>query len=422
MSASTPTVSVVIVTYNKAETIEAAIRSVLDQTYRDFEVLVVDDGSTDDTAARVCAFGDGIRYLPKPNGGTGSARNLGIREARGRYVAFLDGDDLWLPNKLAVQMAAFEREPDLLAVQCSAHLVDHRLRVFETRRCHPRQDTLMEYLQFHNLPAFSSAVIVRREAFQAIGGFGTDLVILSDWDMACRLASAGTLRSVPDVLVLYRQYPNNQSRDVRIHLKPGMRSLRRFFAQPGLDPAICAQQARIWARFYAMLAGGYARNRQWTQSLRWSWKAIRTSPRVLPYIAGMPIRRGRKLFARDWLLYGAVGCLMGWAYAVSPGSVFLLGMVCLVAMGLYRWTEARDRRFVVTLFLIGFAVRALLSLGLDAGAWLAEGGPPARKLGLLRLCWLRMHVLLKRLGSQRKHVLLKRHGSQKKRVLLKRRG
>ena len=88
-----PTVSVVIVTYNKADTLPDAINSVLGQTYPDFEVLVVDDGSTDATAERVKAYGDKIRYLPKKNGGTGSARNLGIAEARGPFVAFLDGDD-----------------------------------------------------------------------------------------------------------------------------------------------------------------------------------------------------------------------------------------------------------------------------------------------------------------------------------------
>ncbi len=198
----TPAVSVVIVAYNKANTIRAAIQSVLAQTYTDFEILVVDDGSTDNTAAEVAPFGSRVRYLPKSNGGTGSARNLGIAQARGEFVAFLDGDDLWLPRKLELQMGAFEREPSILAVQCSAYCVNDQLEVIEERRCSPAQDTLMDFLLFHNLPAFSSAVVVQRDRFQAVGGFGTDLVILSDWDMACRLARVGTLRSLPEYLVL----------------------------------------------------------------------------------------------------------------------------------------------------------------------------------------------------------------------------
>lgn len=291
-----PAVSVVIVTYNKADTLAEAIESVLRQSYRDFEILVVDDGSTDDTPGRIRPYLDRVRYLPKPNGGTGSARNLGIAEARGEFVAFLDGDDLWLPRKLEIQMEAFRKEPKIVAAQCSAYCMDSRLeKILEERRCRPERDTLLDFLLFRNLPAFSSAVIVRKEIFRSIGGFGTDLVILSDWDMACRLARAGTLRSISDVLVYYRHTPNNQSRDVGIHIEPGVRSLTRFFSDPSLEPGIRARAPQIWARFYAMLAGGYLRNREWTQAFAWTWKAVRTSPRVVPYVSGLPLRFARRI-------------------------------------------------------------------------------------------------------------------------------
>jgi len=294
-----PSVSVVIVTYNKADTLAEAIESVLRQSYRDFEILVVDDGSTDDTATRVRPYLDRVRYLPKPNGGTGSARNLGIAEARGEFVAFLDGDDLWLPRKLEIQMEAFRREPEIIAVQCSAYCVDSQLKkVLEERRCGPARDTLIDFLLFRNLPAFSSTVVIRREIARSIGGFGTDLVILSDWDMACRLARVGTLRSVPEILAYYRHYPNNQSRDVGIHIEPGVRSLTRLFSDPSLEPGIRARAPQIWARFYAMLAGGYLRNREWAQAVAWTWKAVRTSPRVMPYVSGLPFRFASRRFLR----------------------------------------------------------------------------------------------------------------------------
>ncbi len=296
-----PAVSVVIVTYNKADTLPAAINSVLAQTYRDREILVVDDGSSDDTAQRVKAYGDTIRYLPKKNGGTGSARNLGIARSQGRFVAFLDGDDLWLPDKLQLQMEAFRREPDLVAVQCSAYCVDPLLKVIEERRCTPAQDTLLDFLLFRNMPAFASCVVVRREVLERVGGFGTDLVILSDWDLCCRLARVGTLRSVPEFLVLYRQYPNNQSRSVKIHLWSGVRSLRRFFADPSLDPGIRRRQRQIWARFYAMLAGGYVRNGNWGKALGWTCRALQTSLTVVPYVAWMPVRRILKGLSRRGL-------------------------------------------------------------------------------------------------------------------------
>lgn len=290
-----PAVSVVIITYNKADTVGPAIESVLRQTYTDHEILVVDDGSTDNTAEVVGRYGARVRYLPKENGGTGSARNLGISQARGKYVALLDGDDLWLPRKLELQMAALMREPGLVGAQCSAYLVDERLRVFDVRVCRPERDTLRDFLMFRNLPAFSSTVVVRREVFGKVGGFGTDLVILSDWDMACRLARTGTVRSVPEPLVLYRHYPKNQSRDVDIHIESGILSLQRFFdRQSGLDPRVRSWEPEVWAHFYAMLGGGCVRNGDWGRGLRWTGRAIRTSPTVLPYVLAMPFRRLRK--------------------------------------------------------------------------------------------------------------------------------
>lgn len=291
-----PTVSVVIVAYNKADTLAVAVESVLCQSYRDFEILVVDDGSTDGTAQVAASFGQKIRYLPKPNGGTGSARNLGIRESRGRFVAFLDGDDLWLQKKLELEMAAFDREPDNVAVQCSAYCVDSRLEVIEARRCNPSQDTLLDFLLFNNLPAFSSAVVAKRDVLLRLGGFGEDLVILSDWDMACRLARTGRLRSIPEFLVLYRHYPNNQSRSVDIHIESGEISMKRFFGDPELPPSIRAKEPLVRARFGAMLAGGYLRNRDYPQAIAWAGKALSGSWRVAPYILGMPLRRFHRRF------------------------------------------------------------------------------------------------------------------------------
>ncbi len=292
-----PAVSVVIVTYNKADTIAAAVESVLRQTYSDFEVLVIDDGSTDATEERVKPFwGNRVQYVRKENGGTGSARNLGIQLSQGEFVAFLDGDDLWLPRKLEVQMEEFQRKPQAEAVQCSVYCVDDQLEVFEERICRPEQDHLLNFLLFRNLPGFSSAVVARKELFDRIGGFGTDLVILSDWDMACRIALTGTLRSVQDLLVLYRHYPGNQSRSVEIHIDSGIRSLTRFFSNPILDAEIRSWKGRVWAQFYAMLAGGYVRNGEWGKAMPWAGKAFVSSPAVLPYMAGMPLRRLQRAF------------------------------------------------------------------------------------------------------------------------------
>lgn len=108
-----PTVSVIIPTYNRANYIAAAIDSVLAQTYTDYEIIVVDDGSTDDTEARVRAFGNRVEYIWTENGGTGHARNVGMRAARGRYLTFLDSDDLLYPYALEVETRILDRHPEV---------------------------------------------------------------------------------------------------------------------------------------------------------------------------------------------------------------------------------------------------------------------------------------------------------------------
>ena len=107
-----PHVTVIIPAYNAGRTISIAIESVFAQTFRDHEVVVVDDGSTDDTGERVAEYGSAVRYVRQPNGGPGSARNEALRHARGRLVAFLDADDVWLPRKLERQVAYFAQYPD----------------------------------------------------------------------------------------------------------------------------------------------------------------------------------------------------------------------------------------------------------------------------------------------------------------------
>jgi hypothetical protein len=109
--------------------------------------------------------------------------------------------------------------------------------------------------------------------------------------MVCRLAHHGRVKSIPDFLVLYRQHANNRSRNVDTHIEAGSRILERFFSDPTLDSSLRRQEGRIRARFYAMLAGGYFRYGERRQALCWAWRALRTSPHVSPYLAGMPFRR-----------------------------------------------------------------------------------------------------------------------------------
>src|SRR3990172_11149387 len=130
-----PKVSVIIPTFNCEEYIEETLSSVLFQTFTDFEVIVVDDGSTDNTIKVIKPYLDKISYIQKDNGGQGSARNLGISLAKGEYLAFLDSDDLWLPDKLSLQVGYMENNPNVSLTFTDAVAFEerkgHKEKIFE---------------------------------------------------------------------------------------------------------------------------------------------------------------------------------------------------------------------------------------------------------------------------------------------------
>ncbi len=159
-----PAVSVVIPAYNAAWCVRKAIDSVLAQDFRDFEVIVVNDGSTDDTAAVLAGYGDAIRVIDQPNGGMSSARNAGIRAARGEFIAFLDADDWWLPGKLGRQVELLRGRPDLGFCSCAARVEDLEGRLLNLWDCPTWQGPFLAHLfgSGADVPGSCSAVLARR--------------------------------------------------------------------------------------------------------------------------------------------------------------------------------------------------------------------------------------------------------------------
>ena len=295
MTSVTPLVSVVVPAYNAARTLPATLDSILGQTVTDLEVIVVDDGSTDDTVAAAGSVQDPrVRVLTQPNGGASSARNAGIRAAQGSWVAFVDSDDVWLPTKLERQLAFLAEHPGVRAVQTGAAFVDDDLRVRYERPCHPSRDALLETLYFDNLPSFPSTLLIDRRALDEIGPFDTRLVILEDWDMAIRAARFCDLQSIEEPLSLYRTHPGNRSLDVDIHVEPGTIVLERLFADPDLPERVRARRRSVYARLYLMLAGGSLRVGRRRACARWAARAIWMDPRTVRYVAELPVRRLRR--------------------------------------------------------------------------------------------------------------------------------
>jgi glycosyltransferase involved in cell wall biosynthesis len=182
-----PTVSIVMPTFNRGWLIKDAIDSVLGQTYTDFELIVVDDGSTDRTRDILSNYGDRLHLIGQANRGVSAARNCGIGASTGRLIAFLDSDDIWLPNKLAVQVSFFEHNHSALICQTDEIWIRNGMRV-NPRKRHLKPSGLIFEPSLVLCLVSPSAVMVRRELFDEVGLFDEELPACEDYDLWLRVS------------------------------------------------------------------------------------------------------------------------------------------------------------------------------------------------------------------------------------------
>ena len=196
-------VSVIIPTYNRWPLVNEAVESVLAQSAQDFELIVVDDGSTDGTAKELAKFGARLRLFSQHRSGVSAARNLGVREARGRLLAFLDSDDFWRPEKLAVQTAFMERHPECQICQTKEIWLRNGVRV-NPRVIHqkPSGDIFLRSLELCLVSP--SAVMMTREIFDATGGFDEALPVCEDYDLWLRIGVDHHVALIAEPLVIKR--------------------------------------------------------------------------------------------------------------------------------------------------------------------------------------------------------------------------
>ena len=273
--------SAVVPVRNGSAYVAEAIHSILSQTRPPIECLVIDDGSTDDTAEVVRRFGHEVAYVRQDHMGVSSARNRGVALARGTLVAFLDHDDMWLPTKLERQVEALADRSAAIAL-CAMDVVDERGTVLRTVRLRPRQDLITGMLTFDGTETVScsSTGVMRREELLKIGGFDPALSVSADWDLLFRMALTGNVAYVDESLVRYRVHGANMSGDIAAMERDMTFAFAKAFADPRLPAALRERKRQAYARLYRMLAGSYALSRRRTAAVRALAIAVRYDPRV----------------------------------------------------------------------------------------------------------------------------------------------
>ncbi|MBW3587396.1 MAG: glycosyltransferase, partial [Cyanobacteria bacterium 0813] len=212
MATSTPQVSVIIPAYNGDRYIAQAVESVLSQTYTNWEIIVVDDGSSDRTHQVLQPYLDRIRYIYQENQGVAAARNRGIQESQGELIAFLDQDDFFLPDKLAAQVALFRSSDSLGIVNSGWRLVNEQGETISDIRGWEYLPKLDFKAWIVQMPVLPSAMMFSRKWLELVGGFNSEFDSVDDADLILRLALLGCEAAwLPQVTVCYRQHDKNVS-------------------------------------------------------------------------------------------------------------------------------------------------------------------------------------------------------------------
>lgn len=247
-----PQVSIIIPTYNGERFIAKAVESILNQSYQDYEIIVIDDGSSDGTAQALQPYLERIRYFEQENQGVAAARNRGLELAQGKLIAFLDQDDVLLPDKLALQVSYFDSHPNIGIVHSGWRLVDaegNALANIEPWRDVPTLDAAS---WIKRMPVLFSAMLFRRDWLEHVNGLNCKFKQACDVDLVQRLVLSGCESTwAKQVTVLYRQHDQNDSLNTLVQAEECWAVLEQFFARTDLPSTL--RQVEQDSRYYTLV-------------------------------------------------------------------------------------------------------------------------------------------------------------------------
>ncbi len=305
-----PKVSVVIATFNRAHYIREAIDSVLAQTFTDYEIIVVDDGSTDETRKVVQSYGNKVRYFYRDHTNQSGATNFGVSVARGEYVAFLDDDDLWLPKKLEVQMEVLENNLEIGWVCNEAYYLDETDGTVLHWKKKPGNRETFASLYEENFIHHPS-VVLRKKFLDEVGGFDPELNTTQDYDLWLRLAKVCQLRYIDVPLTKIRFHAKNKHKNKVQKLKDRVRVVSKVENTAHLN--FFKKRTRL-AREYYTHAEYFQRMALWKLACRTYLKSTKLDPLIgrhywpagkNKFISSVPYRIFRTYLRALYCLYKA---------------------------------------------------------------------------------------------------------------------
>lgn len=229
-------VSIVVASYNMGDYIGLTIESILKQTYQSFELIIIDDGSTDNTPDQVAQFlhESNIKYIKQENQGQPKAKNRGIREASGKYIAFCDADDIWTPDKLELQLQCFANNTDIGVVYSEVSYIDGEGSPITKEKPYERhQGVITEQLILKNFIPFGTAM-VKKECFDTLGLFDENLPMGIDWDLWLRFSLKYKFYYLEKQTYIYRIWPGQMSSNYRGRYKNAFLIMNKFIeSNPG---------------------------------------------------------------------------------------------------------------------------------------------------------------------------------------------
>lgn len=287
-------VSIVIPAFNAAWCVGKAIDSVIGQTYRQIEIIVVNDGSTDNTSEVLSRYQGRIRVITQKNKGLSNARNMGIQHAKGEYIAFLDADDYWLPRKLEYQVQLMNQRPDIGFCSTMARVETLEGIVLSVWRC-PKIDTPTLhtiFMQNSAIPGSGSGVMVRSDVLLGMGHFDEKLKSLEDIDMWMRLSAETEYACIPEALTVIVRRDNSMSGNLDVMRRSSFEVMKKN--RHLLDKRY---RGRFWQACYAGVLADIA---------KWEYRSGQKEKAILHLLEGL-VRSGEQ---RARLLIGLLFAIL----------------------------------------------------------------------------------------------------------------